>query len=86
MNDSNFQNFQIVNTINSEQIDWALGYMVNQTNYLDSESRPPRLLTQAEFIGIIICFIVLFIISIILIIISIIILRRRANPAKKYSE
>jgi hypothetical protein len=86
MTDDNIKNFQVVNTINSDQIGWTLGYMINQTNYLDPEYRPSRLLTQAEFIGIIICFLVLLVISIILIIINIIILIRRRNPAKKYSS
>jgi apyrase len=80
MNDNNLKNFQIVRTINSTQIGWTLGYMINQTNYLDSQYRPARLLTQAEFIGIIICFIVIFISSIILFVVTIIIHQRRKKP------
>jgi hypothetical protein len=83
MTDANFKNFQIVNTINSETIGWTLGYMINQTNYLDPEYRPSRLLTQGEFIGIMICFLVLLVMSIIIIIISIIIHKRRQNSSKK---
>jgi apyrase len=77
MNDSNLRNFKIVQMINSTQIGWTLGYMINQTNYLDPEYRPPHLLTQGEFIGIIICFLVILVISIILFILTIIIHQRR---------
>jgi hypothetical protein len=77
MTDANFKNFQFVNKINSNTVGWTLGYMINQTNYIDPEYRPSRLLTRAEFIGLMICFLVLLIISIILIILAIIILRRK---------
>mgnify|MGYP001068390730 FL=1 len=77
LNDTNLQNFQIVRTINSTTIGWTLGYMINQTNFLDPEYRPSRLLTRAEFIGILICFLVLLVLSLILIIISICLCRRK---------
>jgi hypothetical protein len=83
MTEENFKNFQIVKMINSTQIGWTLGYMINQTNYLAPEYRPSHLLTQAEFIGILICFLVLLVISIITIIIIIIIHIRRRKSAKK---
>jgi hypothetical protein len=76
MTNENIQNFQIVKTIDSNEIGWTLGYMINQTNYLDPEYRPRHLLTQGEFIGILICFIVLLVMSIIIIIITIIIHKR----------
>jgi hypothetical protein len=80
----NIKNFQIVKTIDSEEIGWTLGYMINQTNYLDAEYRPTRLLTQAEFIGLMVCFVVLFVISIVTIIISIFIQKRRQQSGRKY--
>jgi hypothetical protein len=84
MTDENIRNFQMVQMINSTQIGWTLGYMINQTNYLDPEYRPARLLTQGEFIGIIICFLVLLVISIILIPLTIIIHKRREKSLQKY--
>ena len=51
MTDDNLKNFHIVKTVNSNEIGWTLGYMINQTNYLDAEHRPSRLLTQSEFGG-----------------------------------
>jgi hypothetical protein len=85
MTNDNFKNFQIVKTIDSTEIGWTLGYMINQTNYLDPEYRPTRLLTRAEFIGIIICFLVLLVISIITIVITIIIHKRRQKYGGKYT-
>lgn len=76
MTSDNFKNFQIVKTIDSNEIGWTLGYMINQTNYLDAEYRPKRLLTQGEFIGILVCFLVLLVISILAIIITIVIHKR----------
>lgn len=84
MNDSNLRNFQIVLDINSNKIGWTLGYMINQTNYLDAQYLPDRLLTQAEFIGILICFIVLLVVSLILILLTIIIHCRRKTSGKKF--
>jgi hypothetical protein len=53
MTDENLKNFHIVKTINSNEIGWTLGYMINQTNYLDPEYRPGRLLTKNEFSGLV---------------------------------
>ncbi|CAF1925772.1 unnamed protein product [Rotaria magnacalcarata] len=50
MTDENLKNFQIVKKIDSNEIGWTFGYMINQTNYLDPQYRPRRLLTQDEFI------------------------------------
>ncbi|CAF4622894.1 unnamed protein product [Rotaria socialis] len=50
MTDENLKNFQIVKKIESNEIGWTFGYMINQTNYLDPQYRPRRLLTQDEFI------------------------------------
>ncbi|CAF1074376.1 unnamed protein product [Adineta ricciae] len=80
LTESNIKNFQIVNKINSNDIGWTLGYMINQTNHLSPEYRPSRLLTQAEFIGILICFIVLLVISLIVLIGAIVIYKRQENP------
>lgn len=77
LNDSNVRNFQMVKAINSTAIGWTVGYMVNQTNYLDAESRPARLITRAEFIGIIVCFVVLLVIGLVLTFLSIFLLRRK---------
>lgn len=60
MNDENLKNFHIVKTINKNDIGWAMGYMINQTNYLEAEYRPARLLTKSEFAGLLsLCSIVL---------------------------
>ncbi|UJR31782.1 hypothetical protein I4U23_019260 [Adineta vaga] len=85
MTDDNLRNFQIVKTIDSNEIGWTLGYMINQTNGLDPEYRPSRLLTKAEFIGLLICFIVLLVISIVVIIINCVVHKRRENIQKKTS-
>lgn len=53
MTDENLKNFKIVSKINSNQIGWTLGYMINQTNSIDPEIRPERLLTQSEFGGLV---------------------------------
>ncbi|CAF1187298.1 unnamed protein product [Adineta ricciae] len=60
MTDENLKNFQIVDKINSNNIGWTLGYMINQTNYLSPEHRPARLLTQQEFIILLVLSIILF--------------------------
>jgi uncharacterized membrane protein len=65
MTDANFKNFQIIKTIDSNEIGWALRYMINQTNNLDPEQRPKRLINQGEFIGLLILCAILFIISLI---------------------
>ncbi|UJR14904.1 hypothetical protein I4U23_001888 [Adineta vaga] len=51
MNDGNLKNFHIIKTIDNNEIGWTLGYMINQTNYLEPEYRPARLLTKGEFGG-----------------------------------
>ncbi|CAF4001287.1 unnamed protein product [Adineta steineri] len=76
MSDANFKNFQIVKTIDSNEIGWTLGYMINQTNNLDPQFRPARLLTKGEFIGLIVGFGVLLLICILAIPITIIIYKR----------
>ena len=83
MNNANLRNFQIIDKINSNKIGWTLGYMINQTNYLDAQFLPDRLLTQGEFIGILVCFIVLLVISLFLIVLTIIIHCRRRTSGKK---
>lgn len=65
MTDENLKKFQIVKTLNSNEIGWTLGYMINQTNYLLPQYRPKRLLTQDEFIILLSLSIILFIISLI---------------------
>ena len=60
MTDENLKNFQIVDKINSNDIGWTLGYMINQTNYLNSEHRPARILTQEEFTILLVFSIILF--------------------------
>ena len=66
--DNTLKRFQVVRTIDSNEIGWTLGYMINQTNYLDPEYRPKRLLTQAEFIGLLVTFSFLLLVSIVLVI------------------
>jgi len=51
MTNDNLKKFQIVQKLNDNEIGWALGYMINQTNFIDKELRPARLLTKAEFAG-----------------------------------
>ena len=80
MNDGNIKNIQLVKNINSNEIGWTLGYMINQTNYLEAEYRPARLLTRAEFIGILVCFLVLLVASLVAIIVVLI---RRCRRGKK---
>lgn len=82
MTDANLKNFQIVKTIDSNEIGWTLGYMINQTRYLDPEFRPPRLLTKGEFIGSLTLSIFVFILSVMTIIFALIILRRNQNTIK----
>lgn len=83
MTSENLKNFQVIKMINSTQIGWTFGYMINQTNNLDPEYRPSQLITREEFIGIIICFIVLLVISIILIILMIIIQIRQKKTTNR---
>ena len=71
MNDGNLRNFQLVKTIDSNEIGWTLGYMINQTNYLEAEYRPTRLLTRAEFIGLLITFLLLLVLSMLAIAVTI---------------
>jgi hypothetical protein len=51
MTDENLKNFHIMKTIETNEVGWTLGYMINQTNALAAENRPGRLLTQGEFAG-----------------------------------
>jgi hypothetical protein len=51
MTDANLKNFHIVKTIGTDEIGWTLGYMINQTNSLDPENRPPHLLSKGKFGG-----------------------------------
>lgn len=53
MNDTNLKNLRIVNKINGSDIGWTLGYMINQTNAIPPDQRPPRLLSQSEFGGLV---------------------------------
>ncbi len=71
MTNENIQNFQIVKTIDSNEIGWTLGYMINQTNYLDPEYRPARLLTKSEFGGLLFLCLVFVILSTITVIMTI---------------
>ena len=70
MTDENLKNFHVVKSIDSNEIGWTLGYMINQTNGLNAESRPERLLTKSEFSGLLVLCILSLIISIIIIIIA----------------
>ena len=54
MTDANLKNFHIVKKIGGNDIGWTLGYMINQTNYLDAEYRPGSLLTKSQFIGLVV--------------------------------
>ena len=51
MTNENLKNFHIMKKINSNEIGWTLGYMINQTNAIEPELRPQRLLTKGEFGG-----------------------------------
>jgi hypothetical protein len=77
MTNDNFKNFQMVKMIDSHEIGWTLGYMINQTNSLDAQYRPTRLLTKAEFIKLMISFSVILAVCIAIIILSIILQKRR---------
>ena len=63
MTDANLKNFQIIKSVDSTEIGWTLGYMINQTNNLDAESRPTHLLTKGEFAGLMILCICVLIVS-----------------------
>jgi hypothetical protein len=78
--------FKWLKTIDSEKIDWTLGYMINQTNYLDPEHRPKRLITQAEFIGLMVCFLILLVASIIIIVTVIGVHKRRQQSRNNISR
>lgn len=51
MTNENLKNFHIVGAIGPNEVDWTVGYLINQTNSLQSEKRPSRLLTKNEFAG-----------------------------------
>ena len=70
MNNDNLKNFHIVKSIDSNDIGWTLGYMINQTNYLTPEQRPARLLTKNEFAGLLTLCLILLISSIIVAIVT----------------
>jgi hypothetical protein len=63
MTNDNLKNFQIIKTIDSHEVGWTLGYMINQTNYLNPDCRPAHLLSQGEFIGLLVLCLVLLIIG-----------------------
>ena len=48
MNETNLRNLQMVKTINSNEIGWTLGYMINQTNYIPAEYREKQI-TKSSF-------------------------------------
>lgn len=79
MTDANLKNFHIVKTIDSNEIGWTLGYMINQTRYLDPELRPPRLLTKNEFAGSLAFCIFVLVLSIIAIFVIVIYLQRNQH-------
>jgi hypothetical protein len=76
MKDNNVKNIEIVKKIDSNDIGWTLGYMINQTNYLEPEYRPSRLLTKGEFIGILTCFLFILVASVVAILVALTIQRR----------
>jgi hypothetical protein len=57
MNDDNLKNFRIVKKVDKDEIGWTLGYMINQTNSLEAQYRPQRLLSRSEFIGLLVLFV-----------------------------
>jgi hypothetical protein len=71
MNDDNLKNFHIIKTVNNNEIGWTLGYMINQTNYLEPEYRPARMLTKSEFAGFLVLCSVVFLASTVMGILSI---------------
>lgn len=77
MKDENLKNFQIVRKINNTEIGWTLGYMINQTNGLDAQFRPERLLSKSQFGGLLFLCIFCFIASIIAIFVLIKKLKRK---------
>ncbi|CAF1088688.1 unnamed protein product [Didymodactylos carnosus] len=79
--DANLNNLQIVQKIDGNDIGWTLGYMINQTNYIDKELRPFRMLTVAEFGGLLFMFLFLFLIGTI---VTIFIIWFRRSIARKY--
>ncbi len=64
MTNENLKNFHIVKAIGSNEVDWTLGYLINQTNYLQSEQRPSRLLTKNQFVGLLLFSVFFLILSI----------------------
>jgi hypothetical protein len=77
MTDANLKNFHIIKTVDSNEIGWTLGYMINQTNYLEPEYRPARLITKNEFSGLVALCIILMILSILVAIITMVHFQRR---------
>ncbi|CAF4029346.1 unnamed protein product [Rotaria sordida] len=79
MRDENLKNFHIVKSINSNEIGWTLGYMINQTNSIDPEFRPKRLITKDEFGGLLFLCSFLLIVSAIITIIAMMRYRRHRD-------
>jgi len=77
MTDANLKNFHIIKTVDSNEIGWTLGYMINQTNYLEPEYRPARLITKTEFSSLVALCIILMILSILVAIITMVHFQRR---------
>ncbi|CAF2709893.1 unnamed protein product [Rotaria sp. Silwood2] len=77
MTDENLKNFHIVKSINSNDIGWTLGYMINQTNAIDPELRPTRLITKNEFGGLLFLCLFFLILSAIITIIAMKYYKRR---------
>jgi hypothetical protein len=70
MNDENLKKFHIIKTIDGNEIGWTLGYMINQTNALEPDKLPRRLLTKNEFGGLIFLCLFFLILSIIVAILT----------------
>ena len=70
MNDENLKKFHIVKAINKTEIGWTLGYMINQTNALEPDKLPRRLLTKSEFGGLVFLCVFFLLLSIIVALLS----------------
>jgi len=79
MNDANLPNFHIIKNIRGTDIGWTMGYMINQTNYLEAEYRPKRLLTQNEFGGLVAFCVIVFLLSIVSTVVFIRLFIKRRN-------
>jgi apyrase len=65
MNDENLKKFHIIKNITGTEIGWTLGYMINQTNSLQPDKLPRRLLTKSEFGGLVFLCVFFLLLSII---------------------